>query len=265
VKAVIDQANEALTLSTAFEENAARMTAAAKALAKVAGEVAQFLREEANQGRATDLTPLIANADFSKGSAAWETNTSFTQANGQVAEFYNKNFDFHQTITNLPAGDYEVGVQSFFRNGGKEAYAAHADGSESLDAVFYANEAETPVMSLYDNSISRYTFSPYTYPDNVSQANEAFNTYGLYNNTIKLTLAKTGDITLGIRKDSWTSADWCCFDNFTLRYLGQLSGIRNVRDITTTDSRAYTLTGRRVDLKTAGHGVYIQGGKKIVR
>lgn len=265
VKAVIDQANEALTLSTTFEENAARMTAAAKALAKVAGEVAQFLREEANLGRATDLTPLIANADFSKGSAAWETNTSFTQANSQVAEFYNKNFDFHQTITNLPAGDYEVGVQSFFRNGGKEAYAAHADGSESLDAVFYANEAEAPVMSLYDNSISRYTFSPYTYPDNVSQANEAFNTYGLYNNTIKLTLAKTGDITLGIRKDSWTSADWCCFDNFTLRYLGQLSGIRNVRDITTTDSRAYTLTGRRVDLNTAGHGVYIQGGKKIVR
>ena len=266
VKAVLDQANEALTLSTTFEENAARMTAAAKALSKVAGEVAGFLRDEVNQGRATDLTPLIANAGFSKGSAAWEANTSFTQANGQVAEFYNKNFDFHQTITNLPAGDYEIGVQSFFRNGSiNTAYSAHQEGTESLDAVFYANEAEAAVMSLYDNSSLRYTFSPYTYPDNVSQANEAFNNYGLYKNTIKLTLAKAGDITLGIRKDSWTSADWCCFDNFTLHYLGQLSGIRNVRDITSTDSSAYTLTGRRVDLKTAGHGVYIQGGKKIVR
>lgn len=266
VKAVIDQANEALTLSTTFEENTARMTAAAKALSKVAGEVAQFLRDEANQGRATDLTPLIANADFSKGSAAWETTTSFTQANGQVAEFYNKNFDFHQTITNLPAGDYEIGVQSFFRNGNKEvAYAAHADGSESLDAVFYANDVEESVMSLYNDSSSRYTFSPYTYPDNMSQANEAFNTYGLYNNIIKLTLAKAGDITLGIRKESWTASDWCCFDNFTLRYLGQATGIRNVRDIRSIDSRAYTLTGRPVDLKTGGHGVYIQDGKKIVR
>lgn len=266
VKVVIDRANEALTLSTTFEENAARMTAAAKALSKVAGEVANFLRDEANQGHATDLTPLIANADFSKGSAAWEVNTLFTQANGQVAEFYNKNFDFHQTITNLPAGDYEIGVQSFFRNGNKEvAYAAHADGSESLDAVFYANDVEEPVMSLYNDSSSRYTFSPYTYPDNVSQANEAFNTYGLYNNTIKLTLAKTGDITLGIRKESWTASDWCCFDNFTLRYLGQATGIRNVRDIRSIDSRAYTLTGRPVDLKTGGHGVYIQDGKKIVR
>lgn len=266
VKVVIDRANEALTLSTTFEENAARMTAAAKALSKVAGEVANFLRDEANQGHATDLTPLIANADFSKGSAAWEVNTLFTQANGQVAEFYNKNFDFHQTITNLPAGDYEIGVQSFFRNGNKEvAYAAHADGSESLDAVFYANDVEEPVMSLYNDSSSRYTFSPYTYPDNVSQANEAFNTYGLYNNTIKLTLAKAGDITLGIRKESWTASDWCCFDNFTLRYLGQATGIRNVRDIRSIDSRAYTLTGRPVDLKTGGHGVYIQDGKKIVR
>lgn len=266
VRVVIDRANEALTLSTTFEENAARMTAAAKALSKVAGEVANFLRDEANQGHATDLTPLIANADFSKGSAAWEVNTLFTQANGQVAEFYNKNFDFHQTITNLPAGDYEIGVQSFFRNGNKEvAYAAHADGSESLDAVFYANDVEEPVMSLYNDSSSRYTFSPYTYPDNVSQANEAFNTYGLYNNTIKLTLAKAGDITLGIRKESWTASDWCCFDNFTLRYLGQATGIRNVRDIRSIDSRAYTLTGRPVDLKTGGHGVYIQDGKKIVR
>lgn len=266
VKVVIDRANEALTLSTTFEENAARMTAAAKALSKVAGEVANFLRDEANQGHATDLTPLIANADFSKGSAAWEVNTLFTQANGQVAEFYNKNFDFHQTITNLPAGDYEIGVQSFFRNGNKEvAYAAHADGSESLDAVFYANDVEEPVMSLYNDFSSRYTFSPYTYPDNVSQANEAFNTYGLYNNTIKLTLAKAGDITLGIRKESWTASDWCCFDNFTLRYLGQATGIRNVRDIRSIDSRAYTLTGRPVDLKTGGHGVYIQDGKKIVR
>lgn len=266
VKVVIDRANEALTLSTTFEENAARMTAAAKALSKVAGEVANFLRDEANQGHATDLTPLIANADFSKGSAAWEVNTLFTQANGQVAEFYNKNFDFHQTITNLPAGDYEIGVQSFFRNGNKEvAYGAHADGSESLDAVFYANDVEEPVKSLYNDSSSRYTFSPYTYPDNVSQANEAFNTYGLYNNTIKLTLAKAGDITLGIRKESWTASDWCCFDNFTLRYLGQATGIRNVRDIRSIDSRAYTLTGRPVDLKTGGHGVYIQDGKKIVR
>lgn len=266
VKAVIDQANEALTLSTTFEENTARMTAAAKALSKVAGEVAQFLRDEANQGRATDLTPLIANADFSKGSAAWETTTSFTQANGQVAEFYNKNFDFHQTITNLPAGNYEIGVQSFFRNGNKEvAYAAHADGSESLDAVFYANDVEEPVMSLYNDSSSRYTFSPYTYPDNVSQANEAFNIYGLYNNTIKLTLVKAGDITLGIRKESWTASDWCCFDNFTLRYLGQATGIHNVRDIKSIDRRAYTLTGRPVDLKTGEHGVYIQDGKKIVR
>lgn len=266
VKAVIDQANEALTLSTTFEENTARMTAAAKALSKVAGEVALFLRDEANQGRATDLTPLIANADFSKGSAAWETTTSFTQANGQVAEFYNKNFDFHQTITNLPAGDYEIGVQSFFRYGNKEvAYATHADGSESLDAVFYANDVEESVMSLYNDSSSRYTFSPYTYPDNVSQANEAFNTYGLYNNIIKLTLAKAGDITLGIRKESWTASDWCCFDNFTLRYLGQATGIRNVRDIKSIDRRAYTLTGRPVDLKTGGHGVYIQDRKKIVR
>uniref|UniRef100_UPI0040258571 alpha-L-arabinofuranosidase C-terminal domain-containing protein n=1 Tax=Prevotella sp. TaxID=59823 RepID=UPI0040258571 len=266
VKGVIDQANEALTLSTTFEENTARMTAAAKALSKVAGEVAQFLRDEANQGRATDLTPLIANADFSKGSAAWETTTSFTQANGQVAEFYNKNFDFHQTITNLPAGDYEIGVQSFFRYGNKEvAYATHADGSESLDAVFYANDVEESVMSLYKDSSSRYTFSPYTYPDNVSQANEAFNTYGLYNNIIKLTLAKAGDITLGIRKESWTASDWCCFDNFTLRYLGQATGIRNVRDIKSIDRRAYTLTGRPVDLKTGEHGVYIQDGKKIVR
>ena len=271
IKAAIDKAEEALTLTTTFEENAARMAAAVKALQQVAGNIQQVLRDEIAKGHAADLTPLIANADFSEGTAAWTTSTSFTQANGEVAEFYNKNFDFHQTITSLPEGNYVATVQSFFRNGSLQAAsAAHLAGTESLDAIFYANSEETPVMSLYDDSITRYTYIPYTYPDNVTTANAAFNTYGLYTNTLKLTLKETGDITLGIRKDNWTDADWCCFDNFTLRYLGSSTGIRSVEtDRKAADQSVYTLSGVRVPERTFRsddcHGVFIQGGRKIVK
>ena len=265
-KAAIDMANDALSNTTTVADNQVRMHRAAQALAQVAGGTEKLLREDADKGIPTNLTPLIANADFSKGSASWNKSTSFTQANGKVAEFFDKNFDFHQTITDLPAGDYVATVQSCFRNGSiNDAVNAHADGRESLDAVFYANDSETAVMSLYDDSITKYTYNPYTYPDNVTQANEAFNTYGLYTNTVRITLDKRGDITLGIHKENWTSADWCCFDNFTLRYLGNTTGISNVSS-TKHDGPIYNLQGQRVsDKGNAHHGVFIKNGRKVIR
>ena len=265
-KTAIELANDAMNNNTSVADNQLRMHRAAEALAQVVGNTESLLREDADKGLATNLTPLIANADFSQGSASWTANTSFTQANGKVAEFFSKNFDFHQTITDLPAGDYVATVQSFFRYGSiTDAVNAHYDGSESLDAIFYANEAETPVMSLYDDSITQYSISPYNFPDNVTQANEAFNTYGLYTNTVRLTLAKRGDITLGIRKESWTSADWCCFDNFTLRYLGNATGISNV-SAKKQDAATYNLQGQRVsDMNAARHGVFIKNGKKVIK
>ncbi|MBM6992494.1 MAG: alpha-N-arabinofuranosidase 1 [Prevotella sp.] len=261
----IEKANQALTTSTTFAENVTAMSEALTAMQGCKAIYDAFIQDLARQGRAADLTPLLQNPYFSEGGTGWEKSPSFTQANGQVAEFWNTTFDMHQTLDNLPKGDYELTVQSFYRNGDiTPAVTSHNDGTEQLNAMFYANEVETPVMSLYDNSVTQYSITPYTFPNNVTVANQAFNTEGLYTNTLKLTLPAAGRITLGIRKTVGVQGDWCCFDNFTLKYLGDPTGISVFPVTKTVPDAIYNLKGQRMGNGKLPHGIYIKNGKKTV-
>lgn len=257
----------ALNTTTTFAENAKAMSEARAALENAASIYENYIKEQIEQGKAADLTSLIVNADFSAGADGWTLSGSFTQANGYVAEYWsNASFDFHQTVSGLPAGDYEVGVQSFYRYGGQEGYYYHQYGMEQLLAELYANDASVPILSLYDDDMTEkggYTYDPYTYPNDVTAANTAFNTNGLYKNTLKLTLAESGDITIGIRKTEKMDNDWCIFDNFTLHYLGNPAGVKGVTVEQGGDTETYNLQGQRVG-KPAAPGVYIKGGHKAV-
>ena len=102
------------------------------------------------------------------------------------------------------------------------------------------------------------------FPDNVSDANTAFNENGLFTNTLNFTLPAAGDITLGIRKTQAKALDWCCFDNFTLRYLGDPTAIRNVTTDGDGTAATYNLSGQRVS-KATTPGVYIKGGRKVIK
>lgn len=264
---------DALSLSTTFAENAQAMSEARALLEQVdtlSNYVEQQLMEAVRKGEPADLTALIRNANFSQGGTGWTTSASFTKADGNVAEYWNTGFDFHQTIANLPAGEYEVTVQSFYRYGSiADAPTAHYAGTEQLQATLYANGAETAVMSLYDDSAAgTYTVSPYTFPDNVSQANEAFNTNKLYTNTLRVTLAEDGDLTIGIKKDGAEPyANWCCFDNFTLRFLGSTAtAIKGVAGAGVDGGdRWYTLSGQPVGTQTPKKGIYVRRGAKVLR
>ena len=274
--AAIAAAETALNTTTTFAENAAAMSRAAELLRACPTDVRQVLIDKVVSDGQGDLTPLIVNADFAKGTEGWSANTTFTAANGYVAEFWNKNFYFWQTVEGLPNGEYEVGVQAFYRNGGGNAernyaaYVYHNLGMEQLNSIFYAYSgsgdgntlAEVPVTSLY--SADRYTGNPYTFPDNVTTANQAFNDYDLYHNTVRV-MVTDGWLTFGIYKDEWVDADWCCFDNFTLTYLGTGTGVSDVkRRAGGDDSDAiYNLGGQRVTAPTKG--IYIKNGKKIVK
>lgn len=152
-------------------------------------------------------------------------------------------------------------MQSFYRAGGKEdASAAHKNGSETINALFYANNEEKPVCSLYDADI--YTVSPYTYPDNVTEANAAFNTHDLYHNTLECVVTD-GTLKLGIRSNQMFNYDWCCFDNFKLTYLDAETGIQGVLGDKKegNSSPIYRLDGVKLGKKPT-QGIYIQDGKK---
>ena len=265
-KAAIEAAEAALANSTTFAENAAAMQKALELLKACETDTRQIAIEEAVKNGHGDLTCMIENADFSKGDTSWYTINGFTAANGYVAEFWNKNFYMSQTISGLPDGNYEVGVQSFFRYGSRDvAFQAHRDGTEQLNAKFFANNAETPVMSLYDDSAAkRYGTASYNnYPDNVTQANQAFNTYGLYYNKIETTVTN-GTLMIGLYKTDWLDSDWCCFDNFTLTYLGPLTSVKAIRDDNgRREDVVYNLKGQRLHDNATQRGIYISNGQKI--
>lgn len=253
-----------------FDENEKNM---AQALSRLTEALEQgedlnaYLLEQARQGKAVDLTPLVVNADFSSGSTGWTPSPAFTAAKGSVAEYWNTNFDFHQTLMGLPEGNYELSVTAFFRMADiYTAMAAWNSGSYQSNAMLYAGTCETPVMSLYDASAQGYTQSPYTYPDNVTAANEAFNDKGYYVNTLNFTLDKETDLTIGIRKEAYNYSDWCCFDNFKLRYLGASTGVAGLQDGQGGgESRWYQLNGKTVPGEPAAHGIYVRQGKKVAK
>ena len=263
----IELGDQALATSGSFDEECESMQKAYAALKDALDGYDEYLKQEAAAGRVSDLTFLLQNPDFSEGATGW-SGTSFTAASAGVAEHYNKTFDFYQELTGLPNGHYRVEVQSFYRAGGiSQAVTSHDNGTEQINAIFYANGEEKPVCSLYDTDA--YSVSPYSYPDNVTQANEAFNQNGLYHNVIDCVVTD-GVLRLGIRSRQRINADWCCFDNFKLTYLdATTSGIKGVEADASASAQKgkqsiYRLDGMKLNAKPA-KGFYIQGGKKKMK
>ena len=261
--AAIRQAEEALEL-TGLSNLAQALPAAYAALQASLAEYAEGISGGA------DLTFLLQNPEFTTDGSGW-TGTSFTAASSGVAEFYDKTFDTYQVLKNMPAGTYRFQCQGFYRDGDYAvAYPAHNDGSEQLRAVLYVNDRSCPFMSLFDDS-APYTYTPYTYPDNVWTANSAFNTDGEYtDNFVEYTLDETGDLQVGMRKDTYKTHDWTCFDNFRLYYYGKGDGIREATDDNNAPVDVYTLSGVKLRENAAPaqatkglpRGLYIVGKKE---
>ena len=138
----------------------------------------------------------------------------------EVGEFFNCNFDMYQTLTGLKPGTYLLNCQGFYRQGGIDvASPAHNDGTESLNAIMYANGASTPLHSLYDY---KFDFGIDGYPNNRFDANKAFSeSEEKYANYLIAEVGEDGTLRLGLKKETTVVWDWTCFDNFRLFYIPQ--------------------------------------------
>ena len=262
---ILDEAiikgENAIATSGTFDEEYQAMQDAYNALQDAMQGYEEYLRQLASEGKVSDMTFLLQNPDFSNGGNGW-SGTSFTAASQGVAEHYNKTFDFYQELSGLPNGRYRVEVQSFYRAGDNStASSAHSNGTETINAFLYANNESSAVCSLYDSD--QYTLSPYNYPDNVTQANTAFNTKAQYHCSVECKVTD-GTLRLGIRSESHINSDWCCFDNFKLTYLDATNGIDNMQaEASDKVSPVYSLDGIRLQ-QVPKNKVYIVKGKKLI-
>jgi hypothetical protein len=132
--------------------------------------------------------------------------------------------------------------------------------------MYVEGVSSKPLVSLY--SEPSYTGSPYTYPDNVATADQAFNRYGQYNNQLRF-MFPGGDMRLGIRSKKHVADDWTCFDNFQLSFTGVTQGIDEATLLKQNEENSkqtvYDLQGREVgSTETLKPGIYISKGNKVV-
>lgn len=246
------------------------MTAALEALDRAS---ADYVKDIAGSGSG-DITKLLVNPDFSTNTN-WQGST-FWQINKGVGEFWNSNFDAYQILPNMPAGTYTLSCSGFYRNGGREAYELHQNGTEKLLAKLYLGDNESSFMSIYDDGATAtagYLYEPYTYPNDVTTSNFAFNNLGVYrDNSVTFTLSAPGDLRLGVRKNEFCGNDWVCFDNFKLTYTPASTLTDIVANSNPDTVNVYNCSGTllraNVDtacaLKDLPAGLYISGNRKVV-
>lgn len=175
-----------------------------------------------------DITFVIKNHAFqTNNNCGWEG--SVPAVSYEEAEFYNTNFDIHQTITGLPAGKYRIMVQGFYRNGSNDAAIGSYPNSYVANAKVYAGEAMAGMRSWASDSISGdegyadddFTSSFLAYYPNSMAGGAMYFANGLYGgNYADVTIEEGAELTVGLKKTSTINADWTLFDNFNLYYIG---------------------------------------------
>jgi len=189
-----------------------------------------------NMSKATEANPvnatfLLPGFNFSRNdtrNTQWTNNGDWTDHGGNVSnlvvEYWNRNFDIYQQLSNIPNGIYELSCQGYYRNGGKDVTSGQA-----INAYLYAN---TTTQSLPDilsgagqNGTVGYQNANGYIPNSIGDAS-SYLSAGLYwSKPIRITV-ENGILKVGAKKETTVADDWTVIDNFRLMYLGDGSALK---------------------------------------
>lgn len=182
-----------------------------------------------------DYTSYIVNADLTGEGGFDATGTKGIDGSGIVKAGNNAQFDFKQTIENLPAGKYKLTAKAAYRYSGSEAdeAAAIAAGTPTKLANLYATvgskTTSQPVQNRYDGAsdTNYYTENDGVatvdgkFVPNSSSAVKAWFDAGQYINEVEFNLPEDGNVTIGIVKTAQPEAgDYTVIGPWTLERIG---------------------------------------------
>ncbi len=241
---------------------------------------------KATQEKPMDATFMIENPNFTKFGGkdvkrGWEGAGDVKSADRDafyVIEFWQKSINMKQTIEGLPAGLYQVSVNGFYRDGTTVSETQRANNDEILSqmAFLVASNGEGESVSTALPNVSSEAGNMPGVGDVINglelanwpwQANEYFQT-GLYKTTTKvIEVGKDGKLTIGIEKENAEEPadNWVVIDNFRLTYLGEsnTTAISSMETQQNEQPAIYNMQGMR--MQQATKGLYIIGGKKVVK
>ena len=220
-----------------------------------------------------DLTFMVSNPGMD-ATEGWSLSPT---VNYSCGEFYERTFDFNQTIARLPAGTYQWRAKAFQRPG-----RASECSNKPVTAFIYAGTKSARVAHIMDGAQQNKLGGNESYVDggyipNDMQSAGIYFGKGLYESRVTSTVAADGGkLKVGLICNSVDSYYWVIFDDFRLCYFGSLTpeevnGIKPASTIVIPVERKgiYSLDGRKLlpdaeGLERLPRGLYIIDGKMVV-
>jgi hypothetical protein len=219
----------------------------------------------------------MTNAGLDDGTNGWNGGGTL---NYGCVEFYEKTFDFNQTVSQLPAGTYQFCAQGFQRPGTTSgSYSDYKAGNNKVNAVIYANASSEKLHHICDTLLSaklnkgtESTVASGKYVPNDMQSASAYFAKELYENRVKVTLpSNNGTMKVGLKSTSMPASYWAIFNSFRLFFYGKMPEEQLGIEVIAADALqpmrpgVYTLEGRRLSPDAQLRpGLYIIDGRKVV-
>ncbi len=192
---------------------------------------ADIASKDASKENPVDVSFLIKNASFrTNDSYMWEGDVPAVSFN--EAEFFNRNFDIHQTLTDMPKGMYRLVAKGFYRDGANDVALPKYPAATAYNVKLYLNDAVGNLHAWASDSLvvadgsDPYSDDDYTesfmayYPNSMSTGAQYFADGYYAGSFAEYAHEEDGDITLGLKKQATIANDWALFTDFELYYLG---------------------------------------------
>ncbi len=186
-----------------------------------------------------DISCLFTNLDFANSTVTgWqnETGTSAFLSRVQTAEVWNQaNFNVYQTLTNMPAGAYELQANGFYRSADNATnYAQYESNEVAAKAYIYAggnkklmhNVAEYAVSEQDDYHEAAAVEGSLYVPNSNASAHYVFYDQNEGSNSVVTALVEDGDLTIGVKGENLESNAWVVWGACTVIYKGTV-GMNN--------------------------------------
>ena len=195
-------------------------------------------------GKTNNVTGMLVNPTFENNSASGWFETSVSGWSGTVAtgvkdgtvEMYDKNYDFYQEFTGMPAGTYEMTLQGFHRPSNNDncqtAWGVEGDPYYEVEAYAYVNDGLAELNHCYDHVtdtvvngndialvVGDESISGKYAVNNITSASMVL-AHGDYPVTVKGYVGSDGVLRVGVKLENKQANSWSAFGHFEIKYLG---------------------------------------------
>ena len=187
-------------------------------------------------GQTDNVTGMLANPTFANNSTSGWSGTGATGVKDGMLEMYDKNYDFYQEFTGMPAGTYEMTLQGFHRPSNnancQTAWGVEGDPYYEVEAYAYVNDGLAELNHCYDHVtdtvvngddialvVGDESISGKYAVNNITSASMVL-AHGDYPVTVKGYVGSDGVLRVGVKLENKQANSWSAFGHFEIKYLG---------------------------------------------